>query len=798
MEHQLDKLRNSLYGKMLILAISLEILLVVIALIGFTVVNIQNERDTFRKVETLLLKNYQNRHEFSKKRDLSLKMKFVANHNKISKILEEFPDKNEIEHLVTKVDQYKSLYDDYTNKMIERGLNEDSGVEGKFRKSVHDIEDILTSINNYKLMMYMLQARRSEKDYIMRRHSKYINKVNFAIDSLIYEAKRLQDPQILSVDKLSRNYKDSFSKLVVVFDNLSQLENKLKDLEYSLEADLNIIVTQQELLADKSQRIQYFAIGLTLLIGIFLSFFIARTIVKPIHSLQKAASSIASGDYNTQVEVKSNDEVGTLAFLFNSMANSIKKSNDTIIEQRKEVEDKNIELSKVASDLKASINNISLLSEIGKSITTAITYDNIFNQLYIHLGSITQSSTFAIGLFDQQMESIKYRLVISNSIRKENYEVTMNQGNRLDVMCLTFGQEIIINDIDKKISELSKYSELINQNVIEVMGEKTQSCFYLPISYNSKTIGLISIEDTKKNAFGEHQLEMLRNLASYIAIAIQNAISYEEIKRSNDILKKTQKQLIQAEKMASLGQLTAGIAHEIKNPLNFIKNYAEGTVELWQEFISDANDSNNNIKELIEEISEDVTTYLETIQKNSIRIDKIVKSMMNHSRESAGFKELTKISDFLKENVNLAYKGFRAQYNAFTVDVDYIDNSENISIPLLQQDLSRVITNVIDNACYAMMKKKSADDDSYRPKLLVKTEESEDQLCIRIKDNGTGIPKDKLDEIFNPFYTTKPSGEGTGLGLSLSFDVIHAHGGSLEVDSIIEEYTEFIIKLPKV
>ncbi len=793
----MEKLRNSLYGKMLILAVSLEVLLIVIALIGFTVVNIQNERDTFRKVETLLLKNYQNRHEFSKKREIKLRKNFTDNHNKIIKTLKNIPDSQEIEKLVINIEKYKNLYDEYTNKMIERGLNEDSGVEGKFRRSVHDVEDILKSVNNYKLMMYMLQARRSEKDYIMRRHSKYITKVNTAVDKLLSEANKINNPKIASVEELSNKYKKNFGQLVVVFSELSKLESFLRTLEISLERDLNKIVSEQEILAENSQSIQYAAIGFTLLVGIFLSIFIARTIVKPVHSLQKAASSIAAGNYDTQVQVTSTDEVGTLASLFNSMAQNIKKSNDTILNQQKEVEHKNLELSDLAKDLRSSINNISLLSEIGKSITTAITYDNIFNQLYKHLGSITQSSSFAIGLFDDKVDAIKYRLVICNSKREENYEVSMNQGNRLDVMCLTFGQEIIINDIDKKLNDLSRYTDIINENAIEVMGDQTKSCFYLPISYNSKTIGLISIEDSKKDAFGEHQLEMLRNLASYIAIAIQNAISYEEIKRANDVLKKTQKQLIQAEKMASLGQLTAGIAHEIKNPLNFIKNYAEGTVELWQDFLSDVKDESNNVNELIEEISEDVATYLDTIKKNSIRIDKIVKSMMNHSRESAGYKENTPISEFIEDNVNLAYKGFRTQYNEFSADIEYIDNSSGQSIPILQQDFSRVITNIIDNACYALMNKKLSEGDSYRPKLEILTNNLSDFVEMRLRDNGIGIPKEKLDKIFNPFYTTKPTGEGTGLGLSLSFDVIQAHGGTLEVESELEEFTEFIIKLPK-
>ncbi len=783
---------------MLILAISLEVLLIVVALIGFTVVNIQNQRDTYRKVETLLLKNYQNRHEFSKKKDLGLNTSFAEKHSKIVSILETIQKEDDMAgELLVKVKEYKSLYDEYTDLMIKRGINEDSGVEGKFRRSVHDIEQILQSLNDYQLLMYMLQARRSEKDYIMRRHEKYIEKVNAALNDLISQAEYKKNSKIKDIIKLANTYKYNFSQLVIVFKGLSELEVKLTKMENTLEDDLNKIVLEQEVKAEKSQRIQYSAIGITLLIGIFLSMFIARTIVKPIRELQKAATEIANGKYDTQVKVETKDEVGRLASVFNDMANNIKISNDTIVTQQKEVENKNAELSKIAEDLKLSIKNISLLSEIGKSITTAITYDSIFNQLYTHLGSITEASTFAIGLYDEISEIIDYRLVISNSKREQNYQIKMQQGNRLDVMCLTFGQEIIIDDVHRKINDLSKYSGLISDNAIELMNPATNSCLYLPISYNSKTIGLLAIENNKVNAFGDYNIEMLRNLASYIAIAIQNAVSYEEIRKSNDVLKKTQKQLIQAEKMASLGQLTAGVAHEIKNPLNFIKNYAEGTVELWQDFINDAQENPSSIKELVDEIAEDIMTYLDTIQKNSIRIDKIVKSMMNHSRESAGYKEKTNIAAFLEENANLSFKGFRTQYNDFNAEIKYLHEDSNVDIPIFQQDLSRVVTNIIDNACYAMMKRKTSENDTFKPKIEINTKSVEDNIEIRLKDNGTGIPKDKLDKIFNPFFTTKPTGEGTGLGLSLSFDVIQAHGGTIEVDSVVDDYTEFIIKLPK-
>ncbi len=267
-------------------------------------------------------------------------------------------------------------------------------------------------------------------------------------------------------------------------------------------------------------------------------------------------------------------------------------------------------------------------------------------------------------------------------------------------------------------------------------------------------------------------------------------------------LKAAQAQLVQSEKMASLGQLTAGIAHEIKNPLNFINNFSELTAELATELKEEFDKLADKIlpedREYLQGITDDISSNAKKISDHGKRADRIIKGMLLHSRGRAGDKQPSDINAMLAEAFNLGYHSMRAQDSNFNIKVeaDYDPLIEMINI--VPQDISRVFLNIINNACYSTHEKKKKLKDSYNPVLKIKTVSSETNVMIYIRDNGLGIPKEILDKIFNPFFTTKPAGHGTGLGLSLSFDIIvHEHLGELIVETEENEYAEFIIKLPK-
>ncbi len=259
------------------------------------------------------------------------------------------------------------------------------------------------------------------------------------------------------------------------------------------------------------------------------------------------------------------------------------------------------------------------------------------------------------------------------------------------------------------------------------------------------------------------------------------------------VLKSTQSQLIQSEKMASLGELTAGIAHEIQNPLNFVNNFSEVNREMADELQMEL--KSGNIDEAIA-ISNDIKENSEKINHHGKRADAIVKGMLQHSRSSTGVKELTDINSLADEYLRLSYHGLKAKENSFNAKIktDFDESIEKINI--IPQDIGRVLLNLYSNAFYAISEKKKQQPNNYEPTVSLCTKKTGDKFEIRVKDNGNGIPQKIVDKIFQPFFTTKPTGLGTGLGLSLSYDIVKAHAGEIRVDSAEGEGSEFLVQLP--
>ena len=303
----------------------------------------------------------------------------------------------------------------------------------------------------------------------------------------------------------------------------------------------------------------------------------------------------------------------------------------------------------------------------------------------------------------------------------------------------------------------------------------------------------------------EFKLDRTEKVKKTTAILLEETIEELEQKRkaieetnaalnkSLEELKSAQAQLIQSEKMASLGELTAGIAHEIQNPLNFVNNFSEVSTELVDEMNTEIEKGNTEEAKLI---AQDLKQNLEKINHHGKRAGDIVKGMLQHSRNSGGIKEPTDINALADEYLRLAYHGLRAKDKSFNVKMktDFDESIGNINV--VPQDIGRVILNLIMNAFYAVDEKKKQHPNGYEPTVSVCTKKNEDDVEIKVSDNGNGIPKKVLDKIFQPFFTTKPTGQGTGLGLSLSYDILKAHGGELKVETEEGVGSEFIIQIP--
>jgi len=443
------------------------------------------------------------------------------------------------------------------------------------------------------------------------------------------------------------------------------------------------------------------------------------------------------------------------------------------------------------AEIQAQKDNVEQLSRIGRDITANLSITEIIHTVYENVNQLMDAAVFAIGVYNPETNRLDFPTAIDRDRTLKSFSFELSDENRLAVWCFNHRQDVIINDYGRD------YQNYIREIRLSMTGENPESILYLPLHRRDQVIGVITAQSYRKDAYTGYHLNMLRNLAAYSAIAMVNAEAYHQLDETLSDLKSTQEKLVTQSKLAALGALTAGIAHEIKNPLNFVNNFSELSEGLIKELETELNAATPD-REAILEMLQTLSQNSAKIKEHGKRADSIVRSMLQHSRGKAGERQPTDLNAMLDEDIKLAYHGLRAQDNSFNIKFDTEFDPTIGQVEVVPQDISRVFLNILSNGCYEAHRKKMEEGGDFTPTLWVRTKNIGHEVEIHIRDNGRGIPAAVREKIFTPFFTTKPAGFGTGLGLSISYDIIvQGHKGQLAFETEEGQFTEFIICIPR-
>ena len=533
------------------------------------------------------------------------------------------------------------------------------------------------------------------------------------------------------------------------------------------------------------------AIPIALILYLAVSQISAR-LVRPASQLAEQVHAIANGDHSRSVSGEG--EFSSIALDINRIVRELRASEDNA-ERMTGVKNSASKVQSSLDELKLSYDNLIVVSELGQQIIASLKVQDIANTAYETLNTMMDASTLDLATVDRENGVLHMILSIDSGLSNDAYSIPLHSQTSFGAWSASHGREIFLEDIETNYARYIRTWEPPRQGA-----DRIRSLICVPMLSKGETVGVVIVGSYRKSAFTTYHLDMLKSLALYIAVALDNASAYEKLDRALVDLQTAQRQLIQAEKMSSLGLLTAGIAHEINNPINFVsanigplrRNLTEvrEVLDSYRSIPVNGNGALSELKEREQKIDLDYTVHeitelLNGIEEGARRTAEIVQGLRNFSRTDEQVIKAANIEQGIDSTLTLLHNKYKDHLEI----VKAYGGIPEVECYLGQ--INQVFMNILSNAIQAIIESKRESG-----KIWIRTVLINDHVQVRIRDNGTGMPEEVRKKIFDPFFTTKEVGVGTGLGLSISFGIIEKHEGTIEVESELGVGTEFIITLP--